>query len=157
MSPAAPACAMRKTRYTVKNGSMICTRMRPGCLLMSVFGRDDGGIARVGLKVFEEELARAGFLVTFVDAREERGTSSPMREQVLRWYWLHKGRWRSCHVLISSKFIEMTLAILNLNSLSSGFFQMYSDLGAFERAIAREVPGFTRLPTFETEIPTVSV
>src|SRR5262249_38903307 len=111
------------------------------------FGHDEGDLIIHYLAECEKEIAKVGFLVLFVDAREMHGTTAQARERSEVWIKAHKSQFRAGHILVRSKLLEMAVALVNL--LTGGVLRMYSNVGAFERAIAREVPGFTRLPSFE--------
>jgi hypothetical protein len=136
------------TRYIGAKGSAVLTRLKPGAVLMTAVGWDDGSLGDRFLEALDEEIAKTGSVVAFVDSRATRGVTSEVRERVGRWTKEHRPQFRACHLLFSSKLVEMTVAVVNL--MTGGFFRTYSDVATFERAIARDVPGFVHLPVFDT-------
>jgi len=134
-------------------GSSVATRLRPGYLLITVFGRDEGDLSDFDLEMIEKEIASAGFCVAFADAHRTSGASAVARERVSSWIRTHRSEMRGIHVLFGSKLVEMSVALINL--VTGGVIRTYSDVGEFERAIASDVPGFRHLPSFES-VPAVS-
>jgi hypothetical protein len=142
----------RSTRHAGAKGTIVVTRLQPGYVLLVCSGRDEGDLAEVQLAAWNDEVATSGFLVGYCDLRGMRGSAGRARELVETWIKNHRTQLRGCHVLLQSKIMEMVVAVILLATGTGRLVQTYSDVHAFERAIAREVPGFRRLPALDAAV-----
>ena len=86
-----------------------------------------------------------------IDAERRVGPGAPSassklanaRESFFVWMKTYGKGLKGLHVLFNSKLIEMGIALVNF--VLSGTITSYSDVPSFERAIKREVPGFTHI------------
>lgn len=134
-------------RLEGKRGTMIVSRLGPGFALITVKGYDDGELLERLYQILDQEIDAAGGGATFIDSRLQTGTSPDARDASARWAKKKGDKLRSSNLLFKSKVFELVVAVANL--AVGGNTKAFSDVDAFEQAIAREVPGFTHLPYFD--------
>jgi hypothetical protein len=134
-------------RLEGKQGAMVVSRLKPGYVLITVKGYDDGELLERLYQILDEEIDAAGGGATFIDSRLETGTSPEARDTSARWAKKKGAKLHSSNLLFKSKVLELVVAVANL--AVGGNTRAFSDVNSFEQAIAREVPGFTHLPDFD--------
>lgn len=138
----------RSTLYSGARGSCVVTILAPGHVLLTLYGYNDGEVASHYYAAMEAEMHSAGFLVLFMDSREQSGISPEERERASEWTKKWQGKkYRSGHLLFKSRLLEMALAVVRL--MTGHVLIGYSRTEEFEEVIARAVPGFSRLPSFK--------
>jgi hypothetical protein len=133
---------------------MVITRLGAGCCLITVRGYDDGELLDELYKTLDGEIEAAGYGSTFIDSRLETGTAPRARDASARWAKSKGKKLHSSNLLFRSKVLELVVAVANL--AVGGNTRAFSDVRAFERAIALEVPGFRNLPFVQDPNPTPS-
>jgi hypothetical protein len=99
----------------------------------------------------EAEMDAAGFLVLYMDSREQTGISPEERDRASMWTREHQGaRYRAGHLLFRSRLLEMALAVARLMTGHALFG--YTKTEELEAVIRREVPGFAHLPSFQQHV-----
>lgn len=137
----------QSTLYSGARGSVVITRLAPGHILVTLYGYNDGELGSTYIAALENEMDSAGSLVVYMDSREQTGISSAERDRLSEWTKKHmETRYRAGHLLFRSRLLEMALAVARL--VTGHALYGYSDTKEFEEIIAREVPGFLRLPSF---------
>ena len=139
------------TLYRGAKGTVEIARLGPGIVLSTMSGHDTGDLTPHNLAAFSNEIGQFGSLCVFIDARQLRGTATEAREAGTAFLKAHRGPVRAIHLLTNSKLIDMAVAVFNL--VMGGPIRSHSDVNSFERAIAREVPGFTHLRAPSKERP----
>jgi hypothetical protein len=127
--------------------AMVITILAPGHVLFTLYGYNDGKIADEYYKILDDQVAKAGFVHVYMDAREQSGVTSEERDRTARWTKALGAKYRGGHLLFRSRLLELAVAIVNL--FTGGVVSSYSNVDAFEAAIRREIPGFKKLPVFE--------
>ena len=140
------------TLYVGARLSMVITVLKPGHVLISLFGYNDGELGDAYLAVLDEQIKENGFICVYMDAREQTGIATEERERLASWTKATGDKYRAGHLLFKSKIIELAVAVVNL--LTGGSVRSYSKLELFEEAIRSEVPGFSRLPVLNVKAPT---
>ncbi|MFT3764161.1 MAG: hypothetical protein QM820_01370 [Minicystis sp.] len=122
-------------------------RPRAGVVLATIVGNDTGAFGDATLAEFDAEIARAGSIALFIDAREATGIATAVRERWTAWFQASEPRTRRVVVLSGSRFIELTVTATKLFSNTGDLIRVTADERAFVDAIAQEVPGFSALPS----------
>lgn len=130
-------------------GSVVITNLHPGHVLLTLYGYNDGEFADAYYEALDAVVAKDGFIVIYMDSREQKGISAEERERATHWSRALGDKYRGGHLLFRSRLLEMAVALSNL--VLGGKVKSYSDVIAFERVISRNVPGFFRLPDFRGE------
>jgi hypothetical protein len=136
------------TLYAGARGSVVITSLCPGHVLLTLFGYNDGEFADEYYEAMNAMVARDGFIVVYMDSREQTGISVPERERATRWSKDLGPRYHGGHLLFRSQLLKMAVALANL--VLGGKVKSYSSVDAFEHVISRNVPGFLRLPDFKS-------
>jgi hypothetical protein len=139
------------TLYAATRGSVVVTQLAPGHVLLTLFGYNDGELAPAYYGALNAVVAAAGFLVVYMDSREQTGISSSERDRATVWTKELGSKYRAGHLLFRSRLLELAVAIANL--ALGGVVRTYSKVEAFEKAIAAAVPGFKSLPDFKSIVP----
>jgi len=130
--------------YLGEAGCAVLQRLARGVLLITAVGDFETPSASETMKDFENELEVGGKLVLFINLLERKSVASSSRQSWSEWARKHRDRLRS-HVLVRSKLVDMAISVIAM--LAGGVsVKSYSNVADFEAAIAREVPGFRRLP-----------
>jgi hypothetical protein len=107
-------------------------RPRPGVLLVTISGHDNG---QFGASTLDEILAainREGSLELFVDARAAVGAAVSVSEDWTRFFAVNQGKLSRVHVLVgASKVLQLTVAIAQHLSRTGNLIQIYSDASTF--------------------------
>jgi hypothetical protein len=122
--------------------TFLFTRLRPGALLLTVLGEDDGEFGAMVLDELEAEITRFGRpLVLFVDALGTVRVSNVVANRWTEWFEDRRDRLARVSVLVRSKTISLTMSIARHLSGTAGLFEVTSDRAAFERELVRVAPG----------------
>ncbi len=108
-------------------------RLRPGAMLVTYAGYDDGSLADVVLDELGAEAGRYRALEIFIDAENIDGVTTSVRETWTRWMQAHRDHTKIT-LLVASKFMHVTV---NVAKHLSGFGKMItlSDRAKFDAAI----------------------
>lgn len=145
------ALSKDSTLYVGARLSMVITILKPGHVLITLAGYNDGELGETYLKVLDQQIAETGFLYCYMDTREQTGISAEERDRLARWAQQQGEKYRAGHLLFKSRLLELAVALVNL--VTRGSVKTYSNVEAFEEAIRREVPGFIKLPAFDFKQP----
>lgn len=125
-------------RLRTDDCSFLFTRLRPGALLLTVLGEDDGQFGTAVLDELQSEIARfAQPLVLFVDALGAARVGTAVAARWTEWFDSHRGHLARVSVLVRSKTMSLTMSIARHLSGTAGVFEVTSNTAAFEREIAR--------------------
>ena len=112
--------------------SFVYRRPRPGALLVTIIGMDDGQFGTTTLDEITTALAREQRLELFIDASEAIGAAVSVSDDWTRFFSSHRERLERVHVLVGSKVVELTVAMAQHLSRTGNLIQIYSDPGIFE-------------------------
>jgi len=143
-------------RETLKDGSLrlrsehctfVYTRLRPGVVLTTISGHDRGELGDAPLREIGAEFARFGQPVEwFVDTKNTFNAVDNVSDAWTAWFQENRAWLKRVSILVTSKPVHLTVSIARHLSGTSGLMEIYSEVGAFEKAIARDVPEFRSLP-----------
>ena len=107
-------------------------RPRPGALLVTVAGVDNGQFGLTTLDEITAAVNREGSLELFVDARDASGAAVSVSDEWTRFFSVQRTRLLRVHVLAGSRAIQLTVAIAQHLSRTGDLIQIYSDPQIFE-------------------------
>jgi hypothetical protein len=136
-------------RLSVKDCSFTYTRLRPGVLLVRISGFDRGEMGDAVFKQPEAEMAAHTPLSLLLDLRQAEGATKTVSDAWTEWFRVRRPQLQEVHILVASKFLNLTVNVAKLFSRTGELIQVYSDVSRFESAAARLVPGLKRLPSAE--------
>jgi hypothetical protein len=106
-------------------------RLRPGALLVTITGHDNGQFGSATLDEIRMELLRHRPLELFVDAREALGPAVSVSDDWTHFFSLNRRDLRRVSVLVGSKVVHLTIAIAQHLSRTGDLIQIYSDPETF--------------------------
>jgi hypothetical protein len=131
-------------QFECRRGLLRLQRPRPGVLIGTISGYDDGEIAEHFLREIDEELAVAGHLRLFVDLRGQVGIDVKARERGTEWLRDHQHQDLMSEVLVGSKLMSMALSVMRIFSNAGDKVVAHCDPLEFEESILRVVPTYAR-------------
>lgn len=126
-----------RIQFSAGNCRFVFRRLRPGALLVTVSGLDNGQFGTAALDEFRMELLRHSPLEILVDAREATGVAVEVSQEWTRFFSENRQQLKRVSVLAGSKMVQLTVAIAQHLSQTGNLIQIYSDAGLFEEAVAR--------------------
>jgi hypothetical protein len=130
--------------YLGRSGCAVFQRLAKGVLLITPVGEFDTLSPEHTMREFENEMEAAGSLSLYINLLERKTAASTTRKAWSEWARKNRDRIRS-HVLVRSKIVDMAISVIAM--LAGGMpVRSYSNVAEFEASIAREVPGFRKLP-----------
>ena len=123
-------------RLSAGGASFEFLRPRPGALLVTVAGVDNGQFGLTTLDEITAAVNREGSLELFVDARDAAGAAVSVSDEWTRFFSVQRTRLRRVHVLAGSRAIKLTVAIAQHLSRTGDLIQIYSDPQIFESRLA---------------------
>ena len=135
---------------TVELHSPGCTftyrRLKPGALLVTITGDDKGDFGTAPLDELTLEITRYKMLSLYVDTRAVRGAAASVTDEWTAWFSANEKQLSRVAILATSKFVHLIVSIAKLFSRTGEMIRIYSDEQELVACIARDVPGFTKLP-----------
>jgi hypothetical protein len=133
-------------RLREKDCTLTYTRLRPGVLLVRIIGFDRGELIREEIEQLDAELAAHTPLALLVDLRWAEGATKVVSDAWTEWFRDRKPQLREVHILVMTKFLDVTVNVAKLFSRTGELIQVYSDISRFDAAAARLVPGLKQVP-----------
>lgn len=112
--------------------SFVYKRPRPGALLVTITGDDDGQFGTTTLDEIVVAIQRERQVELFVDARDATGAAVSVSDDWTRFFSANRASLTRVHVLVSSKVLYLTIAIAQHLSRTGNLIQIYSDPELFE-------------------------
>ena len=114
-------------------------RLRPGALLVTVTGIDNGQFGTATLDEIRIELLRHRPLELFVDAQAAVAVAVTVSREWTQFFALNREHLTRVSVLVGSRAIELTIAIAQHLSQTGNLIQIYSDRELFDARVAAAV------------------
>jgi hypothetical protein len=133
-------------RLREKSLALTYTRLRPGVLLVRIIGFDRGELIQEEIEQLEAEVAAHAPLALLVDLRWAEGATKVVSDAWTEWFRTRKPQLREVHILVVSKYLDVTVNVAKLFSRTGELIQVYSDVSRFEAVAARLVPRLKQLP-----------
>lgn len=122
-------------RLESPTGSITLTRIGATAILMTAVGHDKGQFGEAPLEWLELEIGRHGTIEMFVDTRELFNATQTVADRWSEWMRRHKGGLRSMSLLVSSKYVQLTIEVAKVFSRTGELMRIYTDESAFAEAI----------------------
>jgi hypothetical protein len=122
--------------------------LRTGVVLMQVSGYDTGQLGSAPMDELSHHLRRSESLELFVVLGHDDTTHANLsvQEAWTGWFNLHRAALKCVHILAPGKYMHFTTEVMKLFSRTGELVHVHTDSKPFEEALARAVPGFTRVP-----------
>jgi hypothetical protein len=125
-----------------ERGTARMTPLKPGVLLYLCSGYFPHEFHAPMVAVAQREIDLHGSLVMLVDGWELSGIDTAYREAWTAWFKAHKTRFRMT-LLVRTRIMEMAASLANLFT-GINVITTYSKIEEWERACAKDMPGFRR-------------
>ncbi|HEY0709166.1 MAG TPA: hypothetical protein VGG33_20320 [Polyangia bacterium] len=122
-----------------KKASMVLTRIAPAIVLVSATGHDKGQFGDAPFVWLEREMGRHGAIEIFVDMREMFNATLTVADGWSAWIKRHRTRIRRMSLLVSSKYVQMTVEVAKLFSRTGDLMRVYTDAPAFSDAVSQSL------------------
>ena len=106
-------------------------RLRPGALLITIAGDDDGSLANAALDEIDAELDRYQALDLFVDASAVAGVAPEVRDAWTRFFTARRGRLRRVTVLAPAPLVHLAVSAAKVFSRTGDMMRVHQDAAAF--------------------------
>lgn len=134
-------------RLTTAGHAVFLQRLRPGVLLLATQGTEASRTRGALMRELESEIAASGPIALFADMRGSTRVDAAGRDEWAAFGKKHRTDLRRVVMLMQSRLVEMAISVLGL-FVGGGLVKTVSDERAFAEAIAQDVPGFNRLPSY---------
>ena len=133
MSPAIERTTLPDGRWQLAadKAAFVYERLRPGVLLMTISGFDNGQFGTASLDEIRLEMLRQRPVELFVDAQQAIAVSVSVSKEWTQFFALNREQLTRVSVLVGSKAIELTVAIAQHLSQTGNLIQIYSDVELF--------------------------
>lgn len=118
-------------RLSTAGCTFLFKRPRPAVLLVTISGEDQGQFGTMALDEIVTAIRREHPLELFVDAQDATGSVS-VSEEWTRFFSSYRAELSRVHVLVGSKFMQLTVAIAQHLSRTGNLIQIYSDPQTFQ-------------------------
>lgn len=129
---------MRRTqeiRYEGLDCVLTVKRAAHGVVVVTLSGRDRGELGGAPFRAIENEIAAAGTIELFMDARAERTASLNVGPEWARWLAANAKRLRHVSLLFGSRFIQLGDEFVRDFGDLGPLVRMYCDPVAFDAAL----------------------
>jgi hypothetical protein len=117
--------------------TMVLTRLGPGLILLSASGHDTGQFGEAPFEWLERDMGRHGSIEIFVDMRDMFNATQIVADHWSKWIQRHRTHLRRMSLLVSSKYVRMTVEVAKLFSRTGELMRIYTDAPAFSDAITQ--------------------
>lgn len=122
-------------RLRGEHASMVIERPGPGAVLVALIGFDRGDFGDAPFAELAQDVARHGHVEVFVDTRAALNAVGAVTEQWSAWILANRAALRQMHVLVASKYVQLTAELVRLFSRVEHLVRIYTDERAFTDAI----------------------
>jgi hypothetical protein len=122
-------------RFSSDKCSIWISRLRPGLVLVDILGHDTGGFAPGPLDELQSEIARYGTIEVFIDTRNTFNATPAVAEEWTQWISRNSRAIQRLHVLVESKYVQMTVEVGKLFSRTGELMRIYTHAPAFAEAL----------------------
>ncbi|HEY0711047.1 MAG TPA: hypothetical protein VGF45_00115 [Polyangia bacterium] len=139
MSTSPKVETLDELRLGDRKASMVLSRLAPAIVLVSATGHDKGQFGDAPFVWLEREMGRHGVIEVFVDMREMFNATLTVADGWSAWIKRHRGRLRRMSLLVSSKYVQVTVEVAKLFSRTGDLMRVYTDAPAFSDAVSQAI------------------
>jgi len=136
--------AVADRRYEGVHCHFAIERPAAAIVVVRLEGWDAGEWGDIPMRELGQDLARAGSLELFIDAREVRGATTEVSAEWARWLGEHRERFRHVSMLTGSPFIRLTANFVRRFADLGEVMRIYTDTAAFDAALAESIAAGSR-------------
>ena len=118
---------------------MVLSRIGPAVVLITATGHDKGQFGEAPFEWLEREMGRHGIIEVFVDTREMFNATQTVAGRWSEWIQRHRSRLKHMSLLVSSKYVQLTVEVAKLFSRTGELMRVYTDAPAFSDAISQSL------------------
>ncbi|MBG9388335.1 hypothetical protein [Caenimonas aquaedulcis] len=111
-------------------------RLRPGALLVTISGIDEGQFGTATLDEIRMEMLRHRPVELFIDTAAAIAVTGSVPQEWTQFFALNREHLTRVSVLVGNKAIELTVAIAQHLSQTGNLIQIYSDAELFAARVA---------------------
>lgn len=111
-------------------------RLRPGALLVTITGIDEGQFGTAALDEIRMEMLRHRPLELFIDTQAAIAVTGNVPQEWTQFFALNREHLRRVSVLVGNKAMELTVAIAQHLSQTGNLIQIYTDAELFTARVA---------------------
>lgn len=123
-----------------QRGSFLFSRPRPGVVVVTFSGKDDGQFGTAPLDELAADLARYAPVELFIDAQPDVGANLRVQRAWTEFFARHRSQLKSVNVLVRSKYMHVTVELARFFSRTGELIRVYLDDSAYQEAISRVAP-----------------
>ncbi len=132
------------------------TRLRPGAMLLTIFGRDGGELGNLPFELLDREAARFRQpLELYVDLRAAQGAAIAVSDAWAAWF--ARAKLAKVRVLVVSEALRLVVSVARHFSRTTELIDILADEARFLHLVNRDGPGLAALPTMRLDEPAVSI
>lgn len=121
-------------RFDGANGNIQLHRPRPGVVIMTMVGIDDGELGRAPFLALEDDLA-TGPVEIFIDARRGRPDSAAISGQWAMFFHANRARIARVHMLTRPRFPQDSAELVRAFAILEDSMDLVTDVAEFERTL----------------------
>ena len=125
-----------RTQLSAGAAEFMFERLRPGTVIVTVTGIDNGQFGTATLDEIRLEMLRHRPVELFVDAKAAVAVSVQVSREWTQFFSLNRDHLKRVSVLVGSKAIELTVAIAQHLSQTGNLIQIYTDADLFAARVA---------------------
>jgi hypothetical protein len=133
-----------RVRLSTTRCTFVYARPRPGVVLCTIGGHDDGAFGTATIDELRGDVSRYAPIELFFEMQGSVTAATEVRTMWTEWLSANRPALRSVSILVQSKFVQVTMEVAKLFSRTGELIRIYLDPAPFSEALARSAPGFTR-------------
>jgi hypothetical protein len=122
-------------KFEAKDCTVTITKVREGCVLVTLEGRDRGELGREPFAELEKSFSAGHGLTLFIDLEAAVGASLDVSGSWAVWLRANRQNLEQVLMLTGSYFVELSAQTVKRFSDLGEKVRLYSDRGAFEAAL----------------------
>ncbi len=130
-----------RVRLSTARCSFVYDRPRPGVVVCTMSGHDDGTFGTATVDELRGDVARFAPVELFFETRGEFTAGTGVRTMWTDWIGANQRGLKSVNILVRSKYLQVTMEVTRLFSRTGELMRIYLDPAAFAEALGRSAPG----------------
>lgn len=130
-----------RVRLSTARCSFVYDRPRPGVVVCTISGHDDGTFGTATIDELRGDVARYAPVELFIETQDVFTAGTEVRRMWTDWIAANQRGLKSVNILVRSKYLQVTMEVTKLFSRTGELMRIYLDPAAFAEALARAAPG----------------